>query len=587
MLESMNVKRTQSLDGFTSTGPDADSSGEVVPTSDGRTEDCDSVVGPQEGDGGATADVEAYESGGDESLDASVESVESNESDGSELPTNVGGASCLAMHPGESPEAYMLRLREAAGAIPGLLRVDNNVDGKTRNRSSGKPRNVVSNVQIQAGNNPFSGKEKPRRIIFGATVRREEGMGSETGGSGEEGENSSDVRNSQAMESDGCEVVGGTAQTEVGSIQGVYSFAGKGVPEEAIRIGFREVRGSLVGVIDHKDFLQEQTSGVISPEVYESTYDIDPLKAQDAPPVAFGQSMDSVISRMGGKRQLKAWLCSVFPRGIQTYVEPFGGSFQVLLQKPYRDPIEIVNDVDADIIHFFRYLVYSPKQLITFINMLPTHEALILGFREGLARKELSGLERAAAMYICTASSFNAKASMHYGRYGSSPHVLIDTSIDESLALRVARRLRGVDIRCTSYERLLKAAIKEIPGGLFIYMDPPYDQTVGYDSYQGELSFGWKDHVALSEFCAQIDSVGGRFIQTNSATDRLRELYGSYKKDGQPMFRIQSRNVYYSVAGTAAAREEKEEFIISNYDLGNVESGRKKENRYEQTGLWT
>jgi len=320
----------------------------------------------------------------------------------------------------------------------------------------------------------------------------------------------------------------------------------------------------------------------MAPEFYESQYAIDPtLQQEGSTEIAFGRSLDSILSRMGGKRQLKAWLVSRFPRGIQTYVEPFGGSFQVLLHKTWADPIEIINDVDADLVCFFRYLVFDPDRLIGFINSMPTHEAIILGFRRALSDGKLSGLERAAAFYICISSAFNAMVSRGVGRYSSSPHTLVNTNINPDLARRVADRLDRVDIRCTSYDRLLSACIKRIKGGLFVYLDPPYDQTAGYDGFaQGELSFGWEDHQRLAEFCAQIDEVGGRFIQTNSATDRLRDLYGGYKRDdGSPRFSITTRKVYYSVGGVAELREEKDEFIISNYELAadaRVERGGRK-----------
>jgi len=98
---------------------------------------------------------------------------------------------------------------------------------------------------------------------------------------------------------------------------------------------------------------------LLEPEVYEDTYDISPFSTPEC--IAninvesrLGKPLDSILSRMGGKKQLKTWLVARFPRGVKTYVEPFGGSFQVLLWKPWRDPIEIINDVDADLIHFFR-----------------------------------------------------------------------------------------------------------------------------------------------------------------------------------------------------------------------------------------
>lgn len=56
----------------------------------------------------------------------------------------------------------------------------------------------------------------------------------------------------------------------------------------------------------------------------------------------------------GGKFRLAPWLMQFFPpHGC--YVEPFGGAAGVLLQKP-RVYAEVYNDLDGDIVNFFRVL---------------------------------------------------------------------------------------------------------------------------------------------------------------------------------------------------------------------------------------
>jgi len=56
----------------------------------------------------------------------------------------------------------------------------------------------------------------------------------------------------------------------------------------------------------------------------------------------------------GGKWRLAAWIQQFFPpHGC--YVEPFGGAAGVLLQKP-RVYAEVYNDLDGDIVNFFRVL---------------------------------------------------------------------------------------------------------------------------------------------------------------------------------------------------------------------------------------
>src|SRR5206468_7126137 len=56
----------------------------------------------------------------------------------------------------------------------------------------------------------------------------------------------------------------------------------------------------------------------------------------------------------GGNVRLASWLMKMFP-AHQTYVEPFGGGAGVLLRKP-RSHLEVYNDLDGDVVTFFRVL---------------------------------------------------------------------------------------------------------------------------------------------------------------------------------------------------------------------------------------
>src|SRR5690606_29837565 len=56
----------------------------------------------------------------------------------------------------------------------------------------------------------------------------------------------------------------------------------------------------------------------------------------------------------GAKFRLAPWIMGFFPPH-RCYVEPFGGAAGVLLQKP-RAYAEVYNDLDGDVVNFFRVL---------------------------------------------------------------------------------------------------------------------------------------------------------------------------------------------------------------------------------------
>lgn len=68
------------------------------------------------------------------------------------------------------------------------------------------------------------------------------------------------------------------------------------------------------------------------------------------------------VRYVGGKWAMADWLIGFFPPHTH-YVEPFCGGASVLFRK-YPSEIETINDIDSDVVNFFRVLREQPAALI-------------------------------------------------------------------------------------------------------------------------------------------------------------------------------------------------------------------------------
>ncbi|MFM7189328.1 MAG: DNA adenine methylase, partial [Microcystaceae cyanobacterium] len=93
----------------------------------------------------------------------------------------------------------------------------------------------------------------------------------------------------------------------------------------------------------------------------------------------------------GGKYSHLDWLLPLLPKATH-YCEPFGGSASVLLNRE-PSPVETYNDIDGEVVNFFRILRDSPNELMRMIGLTPfSREELRIASEDPL--EELTDLER-------------------------------------------------------------------------------------------------------------------------------------------------------------------------------------------------
>jgi DNA adenine methylase len=180
-----------------------------------------------------------------------------------------------------------------------------------------------------------------------------------------------------------------------------------------------------------------------------------------------------VLRYHGGKFRLAAWIRSFFPPHT-IYVEPFGGAGSVLLTKP-RAYAEVFNDMDGDVVNFFKVLrdPASRSALCEACELTP------------YAREEFEAAFLPTDEPIERARHLAIRAAMGFGSAGATKETTgfrIDSSRKHLTAYHdwdrypaavaaVGDRLKGVLIECRP---AIEVMLQHDGPDTLHYVDPPY-----------------------------------------------------------------------------------------------------------------
>ena len=205
--------------------------------------------------------------------------------------------------------------------------------------------------------------------------------------------------------------------------------------------------------------------------------------------------MKPVLKYPGAKNRLADWILSFIP-DHKVYLEPYAGSLAVLLNKQ-RSHIETVNDINADVVNFFRVLREHPDELAKAINLTPYARS---EYYQAYKKSDCnSDLERARKFCVCCWQGFGCSNTycngFKSGQQSTSPNPAKAWHDLPDYLIIAAERLKGVQIECLPAIELIK---RYDTADVFIYADPPYlpGTRKGY-LYKYEMSK--EDHIELLE----------------------------------------------------------------------------------------
>lgn len=230
----------------------------------------------------------------------------------------------------------------------------------------------------------------------------------------------------------------------------------------------------------------------------------------------------------GGKFSHLDWLLPLLP-DTHHYCEPFAGSGAVLLNKK-PSPVETYNDLDGEVVNFFRVLREDKTELLEQITLTPFS-------REEFARaceidSELSAMERARRFYVRARQVRTGLAqTASVGRWANCKH-----TSRAGMSGVISRYVGGIEKLEFIAERLLRVQIENRPAidtirlydseDTLFYCDPPYVHSTRGDSKAYGYEMDDQQHIELAQV---LNEVKGKVAISNYDCALMERLYPSPK----------------------------------------------------------
>lgn len=199
----------------------------------------------------------------------------------------------------------------------------------------------------------------------------------------------------------------------------------------------------------------------------------------------------------GGKQKVAPKIADLLPAHTH-YVEPFAGALSVLLAKP-PSPIETVNDLNGDIMTFWRVLRDQPEDLQRICSLTPHSRA---ERRNATFDDSISDLERARRVWVLLTQSRAAVLRSSSGwRFCHGGNRMSLAAYLDGYVERIrpaAERLKRVSLECRPAADVIDAYGAQADA--LLYLDPPYlgETRNRTDQYVHEMATV-DEHAALLE----------------------------------------------------------------------------------------
>ena len=257
----------------------------------------------------------------------------------------------------------------------------------------------------------------------------------------------------------------------------------------------------------------------------------------------------------GGKRRQAQGIIKYFPKDFDTYFEPFLGGGAVLLELQPRKAI--VSDINPQIIGTFRTIRSELGELVRTLDSFENTELEYYRLRNMDRDDNFDGIPDSFQ-----AARFIALSKMGFG---SNARFNLQGQINSPYSQRPERKLYNKEDLLEIHKYLIKndvafvlydyeKVLDELPMEEdFVYVDPPY-----YGHHYNYFGKRWSedDHVRLKEALDRLTIKGVKWLQTNSNTEFIANLYSNYE-----LIPVEVTREF----GRYKGEKSQKELIIKNY----------------------
>jgi len=232
----------------------------------------------------------------------------------------------------------------------------------------------------------------------------------------------------------------------------------------------------------------------------------------------------------GGKFSHLNWLLPLLPP-CHHYCELFGGSAAVLLNR-VSSPIETYNDLDSEVVNFFRVLRDQRETLIQTIGLTPfSRQEFLLALSP--PHHQISDVERARRFFVRARQVRTGLAqTASIGRWANCKK-----TSRAGMSGVVSRWLGSVEGLAGIVERLLRVQIENRPAielislyddtDTLFYCDPPYPHETRGDAKAYRYEMTNDEHATLGKL---LRSVKGKAAISGYRGDIMDELYKGWRR---------------------------------------------------------